>query len=803
MLLFIGVFPYCIKTWWNKLLYQPLIYGNTKPLFDILARVMWRTEKKDVLDQINLPKQTETLKLLKFTPVEWQFYKRQEEVCTANALQEIEKWTEKEVILNTLDKSSLHSLLAPLLRLRQACCHPRAVRDGVLGIHKSHLTMDKLLEGLKAKAKLDCEEAHRQLMCAINGLAAIDIIEGKYEDAVDKYREAIQSSTAHKDMFRTDLLQKLHTVKNLSFALTKSTSCSHALSDDNLDTEAKELAREYMKKSDSQVETAEEKIASMEENFEHFKDAIDWKNPWWIELMHSFKSDVVPGREEGLITKVKNELIAQLHVSTFMGSRFTTIDGLQYLLVSKITSLENLRMKLKEFLATLKKEPTREIVLQTAECCLRNLEENTLKTCEFCKADNLFTEYESMLFFHRGMKGNRSVENEDAKRYGGLRAETELDVVLKTFLSIVRQTFAKEEVVNQAKAHISYMDLLKQEFKALRNLWFALHKRVSALDELEMSSIRLRLRYENESSKESYVIDFHEIGLQRLKLATDKTVADHRLKKKKGQLFYLANLEKVQNQSQDSNPETCPICEDKLGIEWAVFSCGHCFCCQCTTYLEQQNGVRFRRGGARLNCPMCREPTLSEEISFVVMTDQKDSDDDDIQVKGSYSVKIEAIVRKVLQISKSDPEGKIIIFSTWQDVLSIISDALVENDVKFNYAVGSNKRFQASLAAFKSLPSIKVILLPLKLGAKGLNIIEATHVILVEPTLNPANELQAVGRIHRIGQTRPTFVHRFIVRDTVEERIHNLLKTKSSNEVSSNNDASSSLTIRDLSSLLV
>ena len=33
----------------------------------------------------------------------------------------------------------------------------------------------------------------------------------------------------------------------------------------------------------------------------------------------------------------------------------------------------------------------------------------------------------------------RTVENEDAKRYGGLRAETELDVVLKTLFSIVRQ----------------------------------------------------------------------------------------------------------------------------------------------------------------------------------------------------------------------------------------------------------------------------------------------------------------------------------------------------------------------------
>ena len=77
-----------------------------------------------------------------------------------------------------------------------------------------------------------------------------------------------------------------------------------------------------MKKSEIQVEIAEEKIASMEENFAHFKDVIDWKNPWWMELLHGFKSDVMPGSEEGLITKVKNELTAQLHVSTFTGSRY-------------------------------------------------------------------------------------------------------------------------------------------------------------------------------------------------------------------------------------------------------------------------------------------------------------------------------------------------------------------------------------------------------------------------------------------------------------------------------------------------
>lgn len=100
--------------------------------------------------------------------------------------------------------------------------------------------------------------------------------------------------------------------------------------------------------------------------------------------------------------------------------------------------------------------------------------------------------------------------------------------------------------------------------------------------------------------------------------------------------------------------------------------------------------------------------------------------------------------------------------------------------------------------------SIQVLLLLIQHGANGLNLLEAQHVVLVEPLLNPAAEAQAVSRVHRIGQEQRTLVHRFIVKDTVEESIYKLNRSRSTSSFISGNTKNQDqplLTLKDVESL--
>jgi len=161
-------------------------------------------------------------------------------------------------------------------------------------------------------------------------------------------------------------------------------------------------------------------------------------------------------------------------------------------------------------------------------------------------------------------------------------------------------------------------------------------------------------------------------------------------------------------------------------------------------------------------------------------------------------------VKTLIKIRNDDPTAKSLVFSTWNSVLDILESALQTNDIQFA-TLHVQGKFKRNLQKFKNREDVKVLLLPITSGANGLNLIEASHVLLIEPILNPAQELQAIGRVHRIGQTKPTTVHRFLISATIEERIHKMLKSYKldENEQSSHSTEENVLTIQDLSSLFV
>ena len=71
-----------------------------------------------------------------------------------------------------------------------------------------------------------------------------------------------------------------------------------------------------------------------------------------------------------------------------------------------------------------------------------------------------------------------------------------------------------------------------------------------------------------------------------------------------------------------------------------------------------------------------------------------------------------------------------------------------------------------------------VFILSLKAAGTGLNLTAASHVIHYDLWWNPAVEAQATDRAYRIGQQKKVIVHRFITKDTFEERINAMIQQK-------------------------
>jgi len=140
------------------------------------------------------------------------------------------------------------------------------------------------------------------------------------------------------------------------------------------------------------------------------------------------------------------------------------------------------------------------------------------------------------------------------------------------------------------------------------------------------------------------------------------------------------------------------------------------------------------------------------------------------------SVKWEAL--SVILESLSQPTDKLIIFSQYVKTLEWLSRNLRDFPHGLYHGKQSEAERDAVLAKFRGEPGPRALLVSLMAGGVGLNLQEASAVVLFDRWWNPALEDQAIQRAHRFGRDRPLHVFRFIVTNSIEERIAKILGKK-------------------------
>ncbi|KZT00238.1 uncharacterized protein LAESUDRAFT_816623 [Laetiporus sulphureus 93-53] len=276
---------------------------------------------------------------------------------------------------------------------------------------------------------------------------------------------------------------------------------------------------------------------------------------------------------------------------------------------------------------------------------------------------------------------------------------------------------------------------------------------------------------------------------------------------------YLDHLAKSEEEGTvDEDDRCCVLCRCEFSRGY-ITQCAHVFCEACLReWLSKQEAKA---------CPVCRAPIKSDQlqrfsvaktaeqalnaappsiannelapksrrhINYNVIDPVIFQDIQSMESLGSYGSKVQTLVRHILYLQLTDPGAKSIIFSAWADSLHIIQHALNHNGIS-SLRIDQHRGKQNAAKRFKTDPTISVLLLHGERENAGLNITCASRVFLVESVVHHAFELQAIARIDRMGQTRPTEVYCYYAEDTMEKNILDLAARRGQSLYTKDNSA--------------
>jgi SNF2 family DNA or RNA helicase len=206
----------------------------------------------------------------------------------------------------------------------------------------------------------------------------------------------------------------------------------------------------------------------------------------------------------------------------------------------------------------------------------------------------------------------------------------------------------------------------------------------------------------------------------------------------------------------------------------------------------------FKRGGEHASCPFCRNalrPDLVNNVNLesikkgetpdapVDMQTYKIDSPDELDAKKALDSQINKYGTKLAHLMKYlneifvDPKARVIIFSQYDKMLTLIGSVLAQFAIQHVFVKGNVFVVNKNIKRFKEDPKIRVIMLSSETAASGSNLTEASHIVFVnvmnatkDETL--ALEVQCIGRSIRLGQNKNVVLKRFIMENTVEQEYY-------------------------------
>ena len=141
------------------------------------------------------------------------------------------------------------------------------------------------------------------------------------------------------------------------------------------------------------------------------------------------------------------------------------------------------------------------------------------------------------------------------------------------------------------------------------------------------------------------------------------------------------------------------------------------------------------------------------------------------------SSKLETVIQDIATVVA---EGrKVLVYSQFTSMLNLIKERVVRENWKYAYLDGSTRNREEAVTQFQDDPTTSLFLISLKAGGIGLNLTAADYVFLYDPWWNVAVENQAIDRAHRIGRKDTVVAKRYIVAESIEEKMMTLKAAKS------------------------